>query len=1439
MENNNWKLFISDQQIKNKQPSASNHSNMFIFTLHKIRARISGVSVSRYLFFLLVILKIHSYAGQPEFRYIQGKDGLNDSEVNSITQDKDGIMWFATYSGLISYDGYNFKHYRTQLGNPNGLPDKKIRLLFIDSENNLWLASRKHLCRYIKATDSFITYRFQNFPPTGLFIINVSQIGNNIIAHVVDEYDNIQDGYYIMPLKYKDNPDYHWKRCDALYQGKMESNYFSYITKLNDTSIIMVSNNENTATSNLYTAALLLAPEDTTIQLTKLIELNAVTNHIEYVQKEKSLYIGSSRGMYVYSLDNKSLGDKALFPNEAIMKVVYASNNTIYFASESPGLFYIKLYSGKSGIYTANPNKTGTLLNNRINAMFEDFSGNLWIGHQGLGISILNLHQKGFYTHRYDPLNKKSLQKNAVTCFATTSEEVFIGLRPGGINYTKKNLRKSDMAEFKEIKMIEDGKIISFKDVVWDIEKASNDIFWVASNSGLYRMTKNQGNWFLEKYRNAPLFNQLIREIFIDPYNNVWFGVHSQGLILLPNPEKNSDKVFYQYKTNISNSETLSDNTILSMKIDSKDRFWIGTENGLNLLINKYNSLNLSGNVQPNLSLKRYIATSENDKHLNNNEINCIFENFDGSIWIGTQGGGINILDPTTDHFTHITVDEGLPSNDVKGILSDEMGKIWISTTKGLAAYNQHLKNPSFYYYDASDGLQGNLFFMNAYYKSGDGEMFFGGDNGFTRFYPENISPNDIKPKIAFTDLNLLYNPVEIGDTILGHQILQKHINETGKITLPFKHKTFSISVAAIHYQNPDGNRIIYMLEGYDTNWKTIPASFRNIYYSNLPSGTYKLKVKAVNSDNIISDNSKTLTIEILKPWYFRWYSIVIFGLITLSVAGSIVYIIFNRQKLIYEKEIDKLAIENTESKMAFLTNIAHGLKTPLSLVVAPIDDLVHNYSDIQPEWKNHLHFIQRNANYLVKLINQIIDFRKLNAGKLKLYKQQTDIVNMVKDVAMNFYSFQNSQQVKLNMDIPYQSIFISVDSQKIEEVLYNLISNAFKYTPKNHEIEISIRLLKNQGQRITKDDDNILKISIYNEGPTIHPKEKDKIFERFYKVNDHMEGAGIGLSFSQSLVEMHGGAIEVESVEDKGMAFHILLPNKDNESTTIVEEYNNHLYKNPGSIIPDEVQSNNMAHHGDDSRLKIVLVEDNTDLRRFLQNVLTKNYTCYEANNGEEGWKIIHQTIPDIVISDIVMPEKNGYDLCREIKNNNNTCHIPVILLTAKNSQEQIISGYDVGADAYVTKPFDIKIITSQISRLIKNRELIRKKYNNQNFMVEVTPNTMTKDDEFILNFRNFLDQNISDPGFNVKVLGEMMEVSPAQLYRKIKALTGYSPVEFIRLLKLQKAYELIMERKHSVKEVCYMAGFNNKSYFIKCFKEKFGITPASLKESGAISNS
>lgn len=1353
-----------------------------------------------------------------DFRYLRTNEGLHNGEINSIAQDHSGKMWFATWTGLTSYNGYEFQFYKPELGNPLSLPDKKTNKIFIDSKDNLWVASLSGVSVFRKEDQTFHPIDLEGLSPKSYYVFGIFESKGNVLIHC-------NAGIFLIYNATKKAGDFRTKRLTLNNRNTRAFDYVHYMNTYGD-RLALVSNADRYSPLRLLISELIINEKDTLIDIHDRIISDQQINAIAWEKEENELYLGTNDGVSIISLSDLTISKHVYAQGLNIQNLLLASNHKLYFNSFDPALLFVDLNSHSTGQYLPDPLKNGFLLDNNIMCLFEDFSENLWVGHQGLGLSILNLNRKAFYSFKRDPSSSKSMNGNIVMCINGTEREVFIGLRQGGINLTSKKINKEGISEFQSISYLQQAKAISNFDNVWDIARESDSLFWVASNGGLAKLKKTSRGWVYGSVNEPPIYQGVVRKILIDKDKNIWCGTFENGLIFFPALNKNHEKKSYLFPYDAANPDGISDRAVLSMLIDSKNRFWIGTNNGLNLVKTAYNKLDLSGHVKPDVRIQRFVATRPLKDFLNANEINCIFENKDGKMWIASQGGGINIMNTDSNTFSHLTIENGLPGNDVQGILSDQSGMKWVSTNKGIVSIDLNNNANPFTYYSRSDGIQEETFKVNSYYKSADGEMFFGGDNGFTRFYPQDIRINPIPPKIGFTYLRIANKIVNIGDTLSSGNIMSKALDELDNVILPYKKNSFSIGIGVHHYQYPEGNMIRYKLDGYNERWITVPAANKYIYFSKLPDGKYTLHINALSSDNVKASQERVLQIHILPPWYRTWYTTTIFLLLFITMIGGVFFRYINRQRISFQKKLDEVTFQSNENKMKFLTNIAHELRTPLSLVIAPIEDLMKNYTTIEPKWKNHISLIYRNSNYLLTLINQIIDFRKLNAGKLQLNLQTVDLVSLVKDVAANFKGLESRRKTNLQVIVPDKSMFVKLDSQKIEEVLYNLLSNAFKHTNENQSIVVSLELISETG-----DNKQQIKITVFNEGKDISDEDKVKIFERFYKVSEKVEGAGIGLSFSKSLVEMHHGTIEVESVDSVGVAFNVLLPFDEVEvnDLAIESERNNFSFDD---VVIDHDQVNELENKGKD--LTIVIVEDNIDLRAFLRNTLSVTYNCIEAGDGKEGYELISKIIPDIVISDVVMPKMDGYELCEKIKENSKTCHIPIILLTANNASEYVISGYERGADAYVTKPFDMTIIKAQISRLIKNRELIREKYMTHNFMVEVSTSNLSRDDEFIVKLRQLLEDNLSESDFNVKKLSSDLNISTTHLYRKLKALTGLSPVEFIRAFKLQKACELLSNSNYSIKEIGYRLGFNNLSYFVKCFREQFEVTPSAFRQKG-----
>lgn len=1373
-----------------------------------------------YLVVFVFILFVQTCFGD-DFRYLRTNEGLYNGEITSTAQDQSGKMWFATWTGLASFDGFAFQFFKPELGNPLSLSDKKTNEIFIDSHDNLWVASLSGVSVFRKSDQTFHPIQLEGLNGNGYYVFGFMESKGHALIHT-------SAGIFLIDQPNPEEMVFSTKKL-KLFNGNAEIFDFAHYLNPYKDQLVIVSNADSYNPTRILLAELIVNKNDTLINVQNRIVYPGAVNSTAYVEEQDQLYLATRNGISVLSLSNLKITDGLYFKNQNIQNLLCASNRKIYGYSTDPSLLYVDLNTMQEGRYSPDPMVFGSLLDNNITCLFEDFSGNLWVGHQGLGFSILNLNRKPFYSFKRDPTHSKSLNGNIVMCFNGTPSEIFVGLRQGGINITSKQIKKNGLQDFQVLSYRQQPQALSSFDQIWDIARESDSIFWVASNGGLAKLERSGNGWVYGRAGEQPLYLGVVRKVLIDKDHNIWCGTFGEGLVFFPASRKDKSRVSYHFPFGPLNPEGISDKSVLSMLIDSENRFWVGTNNGLNLLTTPYDQLDLSGNVKPLVRFRQFVATQTKKDFLNANEINCIFENNDGMIWVATQGGGINILNTDSFTFSQLTTENGLPGNDVQGILSDPSGKKWVSTNKGIVSVDLDSKDNRFTYYNQSNGIQGETFKVNSWFKSMDGEMFFGGDNGFTRFYPRDILSNPIPPKIGLTYLRLLNKIVNVGDTISRKNIMLTTLDETDHIVLPYHKNSFSIGVGVHHYQYPGGNMIRYKLEGFNENWITLSAANNPyIYFSKVPDGKYTLRISGFSTDHIEAAVERVLSIHILPPWYKTWYMTTIFLLMIIAIMGGVIYMVVRRQRITFEKKLDAIELENNENKMKFLTNIAHELRTPLSLVVAPIEDMLQNYTTIEPKWKDHIDLIHRNSNYLLTLINQIIDFRKLNAGKLQLNLQTVDLVSLVKDVASNFKGLESRRKINLLVKVPEHPLLAKVDGQKIEEVLYNLLSNAFKHTGENQSIVVTLELVSLTDSRGGYKDQ--IRMTVFNDGKDISDEDKVKIFERFYKVSEKVEGTGIGLSVSKSLVEMHQGTIQVESFDGVGVAFHVLLPLDEmkKELTADIEKHNLSWDKKVAGIEPVKESVNKVKE------LTIVLVEDNADLRTFLNNTLSASYICHEACDGKEGYELITRLVPDIVISDVIMPKMDGYELCEKIKENSKTCHIPIILLTANNLSDQIVSGYSKGADAYITKPFDISVIKAQISRLIKNRELIREKYMTHNFMVEVSTSNITRDDEFIVKLRQLLEKNLSESDFNVKTLSTDLNISTTHLYRKLKALTGLSPVEFIRMFKLQKACELLSSTSLSVKEIGYGLGFNNLSYFVKCFREQFMVTPSVYRQKG-----
>ncbi|MCH9028316.1 MAG: response regulator, partial [Bacteroidetes bacterium] len=841
-------------------------------------------------------------------------------------------------------------------------------------------------------------------------------------------------------------------------------------------------------------------------------------------------------------------------------------------------------------------------------------------------------------------------------------------------------------------------------------------------------------------------------------------------------------------------------------------------------------------------------------------------------LWIGTAGGGLNLFDKENERFIHITEKDGLPNDVVYGILPDEKGNLWLSTNKGLSKYKP-AKN-QFTNYDVNDGLQSNEFNTGAYYKSRSGELFFGGINGFNYFFPGKIGNKKSIPKLVFTEFKLFNKSVSVRDS---NSVLQKTISETGKMKLSYAENVISFEFASLDYYAPTKNQYAYKLKGFNEEWIQLGTK-REVSFTNLDPGEYVLRVKGTNSDGVWNEKGASIRIIITPPIWQTWWAYLLYVFVLLTGLYLIRRYELNRvnlkNQLKFEKVESKSLREIDQMKSRFFTNISHEFRTPLTLILGQIDSLQSSIKDLKNRGK--LQVAHKNAKRVLRLINQLLDLSKLESGSLELKAEPHNIVSFLKSLFYSFESLADKKSIKLSFTSEQEKVFVNIEPDKMEKVFYNLVSNAFKFTAEGGEIAIKIfevddnsvivRQSDSESQRsnlnrgklfqTNKATDSTIKnkyaaISIKDTGIGIPEDRLSNIFNRFYQVDNlqtsDYEGTGIGLALAKELVELHKGIISVNSKEDEGTEFVIYLPiSKETKQTQdqvtsvdqpqkasterVSKEFQDQLEDELSNLV-DEPQDRPINGNDIDRQI-ILVVEDNQDVRAYICEQLESKYSVIQAMNGEDGIVEAQESIPDLIITDVMMPKMDGFEFSKKIRRNEKTSHIPIIMLTAKASLDDKIEGLETGVDAYLTKPFSTKELIARVSNLIHQREQLRKRFRGKTIIRPSDVTAASIDQTFLEKVIKTVDVHIEDEQFNVDKLADEVCMSVSQLNRKLRALIDQPAGQLIRSMRLNRAAGLLKQNVGSVAEICYMVGFNDQSYFTRTFKKQFGHTPSEFKK-------
>jgi signal transduction histidine kinase/DNA-binding response OmpR family regulator len=885
---------------------------------------------------------------------------------------------------------------------------------------------------------------------------------------------------------------------------------------------------------------------------------------------------------------------------------------------------------------------------------------------------------------------------------------------------------------------------------------------------------------------------------------------------------------------------------------------------------------------------KQYKYNPKIPNCISSDNVKFVNQDYKGRIWVATEGGGLCLLDKKTNSFKTYTTSDGLPSNSIYGILSDENNRFWLSTKKGISTF--HPDSMVFTNYTVADGLQANAFNIQSFCKNPlTNELFFGGPGGFTQFHPKQITKSSYIPQVYFTSLKIGNQPVNPGNWKDNREILKKAIIKTDSIELKFSENSISLEFVSLHYSAPENIKYRYLLDGFDENWSLTNNKQNYANYTNLPVGKYVFRLQASNCDGIWNTYEKKLFIKIVPPWYkTTWFRILLTLFFVITTSWLIFLRIFylekarnklkilvqqktvelsetnvklnwqnetlesinqslkeqqtqilkqnieiteQREHLIYSNEIlknknteilniSKLLHESDQSKIRFFTNISHELRTPFSLILGPLESLIEkNMGDNQ--LNGRLTVILDNSKRLLRLINQMLDFKNIDNNTLALTTEQLDIIAFSRNIYDAHRLIAEKKNIKSRVLSNRNAHITWFDPDKVDKILYNILSNAFKFTPDNGEITLECAIQNTPGHPENFDS---IEYTIQDTGIGIDKENLNKIFDRFFQVDQsdtrHYEGSGIGLSLTKHLVELHKGSIQVASELQKGTCFIIKL------------DIGEHLKNKPLDSLQSDIENpagkglSNPKGKLNKNKPLVLIVEDNEELRSYISEELAEGYEILEAEDGKTGYDLAYKFLPDIILSDVMMPVMDGFEMCESLKNEWITSHIPIIILTAKADETSHIQGLGIGADAYIKKPFQINHLKAQIENLIISRKKLQLRFNNISSK-EIHSATESKKDAFLNKVTLLIEENISNTQFGVEILAGLLNMSRSKLYKKTYALINVSAGELIRDIRLKKAAQLLQTSDHNITEVATMVGFSDHPQFTRSFTHQFGMSP------------
>lgn len=1314
-------------------------------------------------FFITIFCQAQSVEEHYYFKNLSIRNGLSQNTVNAILQDRKGFMWLGTKDGLNRYDGLSFRKFKHDAANPRSIGNSFITSLYEDFNGNIWVGTDAGVYIYYPEKEAFEEFDCQSLEKT--------RIERSVSMIAGDKQGRV------------------WIAVEA--QGM-----FCY---------------------------------DARQKLLRNYPLSEISSNIKCFTFDSggTLWLGFYGDGLYYSKDNLATvhpygspeDGKREFEGGVITKIVQGNYNCLYIGSVKEGVSELNLTSGQVRNLLAI-DESGESIFCRDLLPYSD--NELWIGTES-GIYIYNLRTAQFIHLRASLYDSYSLSDNAIYALYKDREEgLWIGSYFGGVDYYPRQYTYFAKYYPKNIANSLHGKRVR------EFCRADDGTLWIGTEDGGLNHFNPKTKEFHFFEPSAGFTN--IHGLCMDG-SHLWVGTFSKGLRVI---DTRTGMVLRTY-TEGHTPHSLNDNSIFSICRTSAGEIYLGTLFGLlrynrtqdnfdripelngkfvyDIKEDSYGNLWLAtyanGAYCYDVSVRRwknYVFDAEDEKSLPYDKVLSVFEDSYRQIWLTTQGGGFCLFHPDTETFTRYGLKDGLPNDVVYQIVEDDDRFLWLTTNNGLVRFDP--KTMEMKVFSTANGLPTNQFNYRSGFKDEAGNIYLGSINGFVAFDPRTFAENRQVPAVAITDFLLFNKEVSVGET---DSPLKSSITFSDKVVLTADQNSFSFRIAALSYQAPRMNKLMYKLEGFDEGWLTIGES-PLVTYSNLGYGDYVFKVKASNSDGVWNEQETSLHLSILPPFYLSGWAYCFY---VLFFMGCLVCVIFYFKKRNYRKQHRQMEMLEQEkerevyhAKIDFFTNVAHEIRTPLTLIKGPLENIILK-KEVDSETKEDLYIMKQNTERLLNLTNQLLDFRKTEIRGFRLNFTECDVVAVLRETYLRFTSLAKQKGLDFILELPQECFMADINQEALTKIISNLLNNGVKYA--STYLRISLET-----------DEKVFHIRTFNDGEMIPDTMKEEIFKPFVRLDKEDEvttGTGIGLALSRSLAELHQGSLMMEKGEEVN-CFCLTLPVNQDSTITLLAENVSQVEENSCGWEQEETDTK-------EKKPMILVVEDNPDMLAFIRKQLTTEYSVLTAMNGIEALAVLDNHYVNLVVSDVMMPQMDGFELCKTIKLDLSYSHIPVVLLTAKTNIQSKIEGLELGADAYIEKPFSVEYLLANISSLIHNREKLRQTFAKSPFVAANTMALTKADEEFIWKLNDIIQANLHNPEFSMEDMADALKMSRSSFYRKIKGVLDLSPNEYLRLERLKQAAQLLKEGKSRVNEICYTVGFNSPSYFSKCFLKQFGVLP------------